>query len=214
MINLHMQEVALEGEEALKPLKGTPINLVISNNMPLPKVVISSNITLLKISLINNNMVKSTMHTERNNITRNKTPTTNNFNTLNSSSSLTMSKRIKVISPRPIKSQSSSRLKISSSRSSRLISNLRKVIKININPNISLRLNNKSINLKMSSSSNHTGRLLSTTLLLFSRLTTKKRRSLLSTNRNLKIATIKRRLSTYQHQSNISRQLRNLSQSM
>ena len=64
------------------------------------------------------------------------------------------------------------------------------------------------------SSSNHTGRLLSTTLLLFSRLTTKKRRSLLSTNRNLKIATIKRRLSTYQHQSNISRQLRNLSQSM
>ena len=214
MINLHMQEVALEGEEALKPLKGTPINLVISNNMPLPKVVISSNITLLKISLINNNMVKSTMHTERNNITRNKTPTTNNLTTLNSSSSLTMSKRIKVISPRPIKSQSSSRLTISSSRSSRLISNLRKVIKININPNISLRLNNKSINLKMSSSSNHTGRLLSTTLLLFSRLTTKKRRSLLSTNRNLKIATIKRRLSTYQHQSNISRQLRNLSQSM
>lgn len=214
MINLHMEEVALEGEEALKPLKGTPINLVISNNMPLPKVVISSNITLLKISLINNNMVKSTMHTERNNITRNKTPTTNNLNTLNSSSSLTMSKRIKVISPRPIKSQSSSRLTISSSRSSRLISNLRKVIKININPNISLRLNNKSINLKMSSSSNHTGRLLSTTLLLFSRLTTKKRRSLLSTNRNLKIATIKRRLSTYQHQSNISRQLRNLSQSM
>ena len=214
MINLHMEEVALEGEEALKPLKGTPINLVISNNMPLPKVVISSNITLLKISLINNNMVKSTMHTERNNITRNKTPTTNNLTTLNSSSSLTMSKRIKVISPRPIKSQSSSRLTISSSRSSRLISNLRKVIKININPNISLRLNNKSINLKMSSSSNHTGRLLSTTLLLFSRLTTKKRRSLLSTNRNLKIATIKRRLSTYQHQSNISRQLRNLSQSM
>ena len=214
MINLHMQEVALEGEEALKSLKGTPINLVISNNMPLPKVVISSNITLLKISLINNNMVKSTMHTERNNITRNKTPTTNNLTTLNSSSSLTMSKRIKVISPRPIKSQSSSRLTISSSRSSRLISNLRKVIKININPNISLRLNNKSINLKMSSSSNHTGRLLSTTLLLFSRLTTKKRRSLLSTNRNLKIATIKRRLSTYQHQSNISRQLRNLSQSM
>ena len=209
-----MEEVALEGEEALKPLKGTPINLVISNNMPLPKVVISSNITLLKISLISNNMVKSTMHTERNNITRNKTPTTNNLNTLNSSSSLTMSKRIKVISPRPIKSQSSSRLTISSSRSSRLISNLRKVIKININPNISLRLNNKSINLKMSSSSNHTGRLLSTTLLLFSRLTTKKRRSLLSTNRNLKIATIKRRLSTYQHQSNISRQLRNLSQSM
>ena len=214
MINLHMEEVALEGEEALKPLKGTPINLVISNNMPLPKVVISSNITLLKISLINNNMVKSTMHTERNNITRNKTPTTNNLTTLNSSSSLTMSKRIKVISPRPIKSQSSSRLTISSSRSSRLISNLRKVIKININPNISLRLNNKSINLKMSSSSNHTGRLLSTTLLLFSRLTKKKRRSLLSTNRNLKIATIKRRLSTYQHQSNISRQLRNLSQSM
>ena len=209
-----MEEVALEGEEALKPLKGTPINLVISNNMPLPKVVISSNITLLKISLINNNMVKSTMHTERNNITRNKTPTTNKLNTLNSSSSLTMSKRIKVISPRPIKSQSSSRLTISSSRSSRLISNLRKVIKININPNISLRLNNKSINLKMSSSSNHTGRLLSTTLLLFSRLTKKKRRSLLSTNRNLKIATIKRRLSTYQHQSNISRQLRNLSQSM
>ena len=214
MINLHMQEVALEGEEALKSLKGTPINLVISNNMPLPKVVISSNITLLKISLINNNMVKSTMHTERNNITRNKTPTTNKLNTLNSSSSLTMSKRIKVISPRPIKSQSSSRLTISSSRSSRLISNLRKVIKININPNISLRLNNKSINLKMSSSSNHTGKLLSTTLLLFSRLTKKKRRSLLSTNRNLKIATIKRRLSTYQHQSNISRQLRNLSQSM
>jgi hypothetical protein len=214
VINLHMQEVALEGEEALKPPMGTPINLVISNNMPLPKVVISSNITLLKISLINNNMVKSTMHTERNNITRNKTPTTNNLTTLNSSSSLTMSKRIKVISPRPIKSQSSSRLTISSSRSSRLISNLRKVIKININPNISLRVNNKSINLKMSSSSNHTGRLLSTTLLLFSRLTTKKRRSLLSTNRNLKIATIKRRLSTYQHQSNISRQLRNLSQSM
>jgi hypothetical protein len=213
VINLHMQEVALEGEEALKPPMGTPINLVISNNMPLPKVVISSNITLLKISLISNNMVKSTMHTERNNITRNKTPTTNNLNTLNSSSSLTMSKRIKAISPRPIKSQSSSRLTISSSRSSRLISNLRKVIKININPNISLRLNNKSINLKMSSS-NHTGRLLSTTLLLFSRLTTKKRRSLLSTNRNLKIATIKRRLSTYQHQSNISRQLRNLSQSM
>jgi hypothetical protein len=154
-INLHREEVALMGEEDPNLHMVIPTSHVISSSMYLFNVVISSKITLLKISLINNNMVKSTMHMERSNITHNKTPTTNNLTTLNSSNSLTMSKVIKSISLRAIKNQSSSSHTIKTRN--RLISNLQKVTKNNINPNISLRLNNKSINQKLSP--NLTGKL-------------------------------------------------------
>ena len=187
------------GEEALNHPTVTPINHGINNNMYLFKVVTNSKFTLLKISLINNNMVKSTMHMERSNITHNKTPTINSLTTPSSSNSHNMSKGT---NPRAIRNQSTSSHIISSRN--RLISNLRKVTKTNINPNISLRLNNKSISLKLSSN-NLTGKWSSTTLHLSSRLITKKRKRLLSINRNLRRATIKRSQSLCQHPSNISR---------
>lgn len=199
VINLHLEEVALTGEEALNRPTVTPINHGINNNMYLFKVVTSSKITLLKISLINNNMVKSTMIMDRNNITHSKTPTTNNLSTLSSSNSHYMCQST---NQRGIKNQNSSSHTINSRN--RPISNLQKVTKNNINPNISLRLNNKSISLKLSSN-NLTGRLLSIILHLFSRLITMKRKRLLSISQNLRRATIKRRLSLCQPPSNISR---------
>ena len=196
--------------EALKLLMVAPTNLEISSNMHLVRVVISSNTNQLKINLISNNMVKSTMHMERSNITsssRNPAIKTNNLTTrssINSHSSHTISQRTKAISRRDIKSsQSSTRITISSRRN-KLISNLPKVTKININPNINLRLNNKCISRKLSLSS-HIGRLSSITLPLLIKLIMKKRNSSLSTNRKLKITTIKRRVSMSQRQSNISR---------